>query len=193
MARRPPLCTDGSGIWAQPVPAAFDEDDDPDERVRLLAADLLVHRLLSALAFLGSHARDRCGTTGTVRVEVDLVDRMHSHPYAPPEPVARPGQPRPERLYPLALLQHGPCPPGEFACRHAQAEATALLDDLADAGHGLVEACSLLADQLFHAFGIAEASPVTPAGEIRRAAWNGPLQTAITGWADKNGVPQSGQ
>ena len=74
----------------------------------------------------------------------------------------RPGQLRPAHLYPLGLLQHGPYPAGEFVCRHAQAEATALLDDLADTGRGLVEACSLLADQLFHAFGIAEASPVTP-------------------------------
>ncbi|WP_327686274.1 hypothetical protein [Streptomyces sp. NBC_00467] len=187
------LCTDGSGIWAQPLPTSFDEDDDPGERVRLLAADLLVHRLMSALAFVGTHARDRCATTGTVRIEADVVDRMYPHPYAPPEPILRPGQLRPAHLYPLGLLQHGPYPASEFVCRHAQAEGTALLDDLADSGRGLVEAGSLLADQLFHAFGIAEASPVTPAGEIRRTAWNGPLQAAITDWADKSGVPQASQ
>ncbi|MET7717241.1 ATP-binding protein [Streptomyces sp. NPDC005407] len=186
------LYTDGSGIWALPLATSFDQDAEPNERVRALDADLLVHQLMSALAFLGAHARDRCGTTGTARVEADLVDRMYSHPWAPPEPYPRPGQLRPAHLYPLGLLQHGPHPHGEFVCRHAQAEATALLDDLADTGTGLVQACSLLADQLFHPFGIAEASPVAPVGEIRRAAWSGPLQAAITSWAEENGVPQTG-
>ncbi|WP_241519036.1 hypothetical protein [Streptomyces sp. CB03238] len=183
------LYTDGSGIWAQPLPTEFDKDIEPDERLRVLQADVLVHRLLSALAFLATHARDRCGATGTVSIEVDLVDRMYSHPYAPPEPYPRPGQPRPGHVYPLVLQQTSPFPPSEFLCRSAQGEATAVLDDLTDAGTGLVQAGSLLADQLFHAFGIAEAAPLTNQGEIRLPAWRQNVQPGITTWADHQGVP----
>ncbi|MBT2526984.1 ATP-binding protein [Streptomyces sp. ISL-99] len=181
------LYTDGSGIWAQPLPSVFD-DDEPDERLRVLRADVLVHRLLSALALLGAHARDRCGATGTVSIEVDLVDCMYSHPYAPPEPYSRPGQTRPDPACPLLLQQERPFPPSEFPCGSAQAEASALLDDLADTGTGLVQTGSLLTDQLFHAFGIAEAAPVTGQGEIRLAAWGQSLRAAITNWADQQGV-----
>ncbi|MFB6828436.1 AlbA family DNA-binding domain-containing protein [Streptomyces hydrogenans] len=184
--------TDGSGIWAQPLPKSFDEDEDPAERVLTTPADLVVHRLMSALAFLGAHARDRCGSTGTCRMEVDLVDRMYSHSYAPPEPLVRPGQQPPPHLYPLHLEQLQPYPNGAFVCPAASAEGTGFLDSLADAGSGLIEAASLLADQLFHSFGIAEASPLTSDGALRPEAWDLPLRAAITQWADKHSVRQTG-
>ncbi|WP_328445629.1 hypothetical protein OG780_06615 [Streptomyces sp. NBC_00386] len=46
-------------------------------------------------------------------------------------------------------------------CAYADSQAAALLDDLADGGTGIVQTASVLADKLFHAFGIAEATPIT--------------------------------
>lgn len=46
-------------------------------------------------------------------------------------------------------------------CAYADSRAAALLDDLADGGTGIVQTASVLADELFHAFGIAEAAPIT--------------------------------
>ncbi|MFC9183312.1 hypothetical protein ACFTZJ_21885 [Streptomyces globisporus] len=43
------------------------------------------------------------------------------------------------------------------ACAYADAEAAALVDDLADGGTELVQAASLIADELVQAFGIPEA------------------------------------
>ncbi|MGW9211236.1 AlbA family DNA-binding domain-containing protein [Embleya sp. NPDC055664] len=179
------LHDDGAGIWAHPVNTRVYTMDD-DTSVRVVDADVLVHRLMSALAFLGAHARDRCGTTGTVN-EVDLVDEMYSHPWAPPEPIARPGVPSREPAHPLVVEQRSG-QSATFNAVSAQAEITALLDDLADAGPALVQATSALADRLLHTFGIPEAAPVTTDGHIRRAAWSKDLCDAIVTWAGRHCV-----
>ncbi|WP_405542514.1 ATP-binding protein [Streptomyces phaeochromogenes] len=181
------LYDDGSGIWAQPIETWVDRDEDVDERVRFVEAGLLVHRLMSALAFLAGHARDRCGTTGTAAIEVHLVDEMYSHPYTPPEPVG--GRTPRERAYPMNVASPAPFPQGTRTAVYAQANVTALIDDLADARLGLVQASSPLADQIFHTFGIPEAHPLTQAGEIRASAWHIELRDAITSWAHTRGIP----
>jgi hypothetical protein len=182
------LHDDGSGIWAQPIETWVDRDEDVQDRMRFIEAGMLVHRLMSALAFLASHARDRCGTTGTATIEVDLVDEMYSHPYAPPKAVPRPGETPRERAYPITLGLPAPFPPGTHTSGSAQAEVTALIDDLADARTGLVQAASPLADQLFHTFGIPEAHPITNGGEIRTSAWHLELRDTITSWARKQTI-----
>ncbi|MFC8239341.1 AlbA family DNA-binding domain-containing protein [Streptomyces chartreusis] len=182
------LYDDGSGIWAQPLQTSVDNDEDPADRVRSLAGDVLAHRLMSALIFLAGHARDRCGVAGTVAVEVDLVDGMYAHPYAPPLPTPFPGQAARRESYPLAVDQVPPFPSGTHCATAAQAEVTALVDDLADGGTGLVQAASLLADQVFHTFGIPEAHCLTAAGRIRAAAWESTRRTGISAWADQQSI-----
>ncbi|QKW28263.1 ATP-binding protein [Streptomyces seoulensis] len=182
------LYDDGSGIWAQPLQTSVDNDEDPADRVRSLAGDFLAHRLMSALVFLASHARDRCGVVGTVAVEVDLVDGMYAHPYAPPPPMPLPGQAARREAYPLAVDQVPPFPSGTHCATAAQAEVTALVDDLADGSTGLVQAASLLADHLFHTFGIPEAHCITAAGGIRAAAWQLTRRTGISAWAEQQSI-----
>lgn len=181
------LYDDGSGIWAQPIETWAGQDQDRHERVRFVEADLLVHRLMSALAFLASHARDRCGATGTAAIEVDFVAGMCFHPYAPPKPVIE-LRPR-ERTYLMSVTSPAPFPQGASTAFYARADITALIDDLADARIGLVQASSPLADQLLHTFGIPEAHPLTPAGGIRASAWHIELREAITSWASTQGIP----
>lgn len=182
------LYDDGSGIWAQPLRTQVDEDEDSTDRVRSLGGDVLAHRLMSALIFLSGHARDRCGVTGTATVEVDLVDGMYAHPYAPPRPMPRPGQPAHEETYPMTVDQVPPFPSGTHCAMAAQAEITALVDDLADGTTGLVQAASLLTDQLVHTFGIPEAGCITGAGEIRTAAWQLEGRANIRDWALRQSI-----
>lgn len=182
------LYDDGSGIWAQPLPTRVDTDEDPTDRVRSLQGDVLAHRLMSALAFLAAHARDRCAATGTATVEVDLVDGMYAHPYAPPRPIRRPGQPARSETYPLTVEQVPPFPSGTHCAEAAQAEATALVDDLADGSTGMVQAASLLANHLVHTFGIPEAHSITAAGELRLVAWQSEQRENISAWAHQQSI-----
>ncbi|WP_329273300.1 ATP-binding protein [Streptomyces pseudovenezuelae] len=185
------LYDDGSGIWAVPLPTRVDRDEDLTDRVRSLQGDVLAHRLMSALTFLAAHARDRCAVTGTATVEVDLVDGMYAHPYALPRPTLRPGQPARRESYPLTVEQVPPFPSGTHCAEAAQAEATALVDDLADGGTGMVQAASLLANQLVHTFGIPEAHCITAAGELRLAAWQSEQRETISAWAQRQSIAAS--
>lgn len=74
-------------------------------------------------------------------------------------------------------------------CAYADSEAVAFLDDLADGAAGLVQTASLLADDLFQAYGIAEAPPITRSGEIRESAWAPDLRPRILRWATDHDVP----
>ncbi|GAA4026975.1 hypothetical protein GCM10022232_85860 [Streptomyces plumbiresistens] len=181
------LYDDGAGIWAQPIETWVGRDGGGREQARFAEAGLLVHRLMSALAFLAGHARDRCGTTGTAAIEVCFVDEMHSHPHAPPEPAV--GRIPRERAYPMAVALPASFRQHTRTSAYAQADGTAVLDDLADARTGLVQASSPLADQIFHTFGIAEAHPLVHTGEIRASAWHFELRDTITSWARTRGVP----
>ncbi|GGP93046.1 AlbA family DNA-binding domain-containing protein [Streptomyces melanogenes] len=182
------LYDDGSGIWAQPLPTQVDTDEDPKDRVRSLHGDVLAHRLMSALIFLSAHARDRCGATGTATVEVDLVHSMYDHPYAPPRPIRRPGQPARRETSLLTVVQVPPFPSGTHCAEAAQAEVTALIDDLADSGMEMVQAASLLENHLVHTFGIPEAHCVTAAGELRVAAWQLEQRDNISAWARRHSI-----
>ncbi|MFJ8770261.1 AlbA family DNA-binding domain-containing protein [Streptomyces clavifer] len=177
------LYDDGSGIWVQPLPTRVDTDEDPTDRVRSLQGDVLVHRMMSAVTFLAAHARDRCAATGTASVEVGLVDGMYAHPYAPPRPFPRPGQPARSETYPLSVDQVPPFPSGTHCSEVAQAEATALVDDLADGSTGMAQAVSLLANHLVHTFGIPEAHSVSAAGALRLAAWHPAQRENMSAWA----------
>lgn len=141
----------------------------------------------SGTVFLAGHARDRCGITGTAAIEVCFVDQMHSHPHAPLEPAV--GRTSRERVLPMAVALPASFPQHMRTSAYAQADGAAVLDDLADARTGLVQASSPLADQIFHTFGIAEAHPLVHTGEIRASAWHFELRDTITSWARTRGVP----
>jgi hypothetical protein len=78
-------------------------------------------------------------------------------------------------------------------CAFADSQAAALLDDLADGGTGLVQTASVLADELFHAFGIAEAVPITRDGEIRSTVWSEDLRPRILRWAQAHRIAVLGE
>ncbi|MEY9968478.1 hypothetical protein ABIA33_006562 [Streptacidiphilus sp. MAP12-16] len=172
------LHRDGSGAAAVPLTCHTEFD----HKIQTVQADELVHGLLSALAFLAQHARDRAGAAGTVLLKASLVDELPSHPSSPP--IAR------ERTQYMLGIQApgGPLTRGTLYCPCAQASVTALLDDLADTGGPLVQAASLLADELVQAYGLPEAHPLTAAGEIRLSGWSAKLNPAITTWAAANHV-----
>lgn len=172
------LHRDGSGTFAQRVPLRFMDID--YKRFTWLPPDLMVWLLMSALNILALHARDRTGATGTALIRAALVQ---SPPRQPDDPN--------RRAFPFPLIvDYGvdEVPLSTQSCTHADGEAVALLDDLAIEGPALVQATSQLADEIVQAFGIAEALPVTPAGELRQAGWGVSLRNAMTKWARAHGI-----
>ncbi|MFD5681795.1 hypothetical protein [Streptomyces bacillaris] len=150
------------------------------ERSTWLPPDLMVWLLMSALNILALHARDRTGATGTALIRAVLVQ---SPPRQPDDPSRRASP------FPL-IVDYGvdEVPLSTQSCTHADGEAVALLDDLAIEGPALVQATSQLADEIVQASGIAEALPVTSAGELRQAGWGVSLRYAMTKWARAHGI-----
>ncbi|MFJ8608169.1 helix-turn-helix domain-containing protein [Streptomyces sp. NPDC093675] len=147
--------------------------------------DTVVWLLMSALHLLASHARDRTGATSTALVRTALVAAPHHHPHGPARPNLHPLLPfRIDTLKPTGQRT----PLSTQTCGYADSEAVALLDDLADAGPGLVQAAAVLADELVQAFGIAEAAPVTRDGELRQQQWSPQLRPGLVRWAQAHGV-----
>ncbi|MFB7266185.1 helix-turn-helix domain-containing protein [Streptomyces nojiriensis] len=179
------LHRDGSGVWAAGMLSGTAIVDSKEFHFANL--DAVVYELLSALAFLGAHARDRAGTTGTARVKAALVEAPHTHPHGPPRPNLAP-------LLPFRIDQvdnHGVrrAQLSTQMCPYADAEAVALVDDLADARAPLVQAAAYLADELVQAFGIVEATPITRDGSINAAAWTAYYKARIEPWARARQVP----
>jgi hypothetical protein len=153
--------------------------------------DTVVYELLTALYLLGSHARDRAGTTGTALIKAALVDAPHSHPQGPPTPNMHPLMPF--RIDNVSSVSGRRAALSTQFCAFADSQAAALLDDLADGGTGLVQTASVLADELFHAFGIAEAVPITRDGEIRSTVWSEDLRPRILRWAQAHRIAVLGE
>ncbi|MFC1432731.1 helix-turn-helix domain-containing protein [Streptacidiphilus sp. N1-3] len=172
------LHRDGSGAAAVPLSCHTEFDD----KIQTVQVDEVAHGLLSALVLLARHARDRAGAAGTALLKASLVDELPSHPNS--LPIARD-----RTQYALTLTAPGgPMTRGTLSCACAQASATALLDDLADAGAPLVQAASHLADELVQAYGLPEAHALTAAGEIRLSGWSTTLSPVIAVWAAANNV-----
>lgn len=182
------LYDDGAGIWAQPIPAHVQTADD-NTQLWNVSVELVVHRLVSALAFLARHARDRCGAMGTAVVEATLVNAMYSHPRAPAPPMPRPGVPARDPVYLLGVQQRR-APESPMVSAGAHADVSALLDDLADESVALVQAASVLSDRLFHTFGLPEVRCITAEGALRQASWvGGELGDRFIAWATERSVP----
>ncbi|MGW6521710.1 AlbA family DNA-binding domain-containing protein [Streptomyces sp. NPDC054962] len=180
------LHRDGSGCWALRV---VGQVSTVDLREFFWAEpDTVVWLLLSALQTLGAHARDRAGAASTAMVRAALVAAPHHHPGGPARPNLHPLLPfRLDTLHPTGRRT----PVSTQDCAFADSDAVALLDDLADAGPGLVQSASLLADELLQAFGIPEAATLTRDGQLRLAAWSTQLRPGLTRWAQAHGVELS--
>ncbi|MFE8975826.1 MULTISPECIES: AlbA family DNA-binding domain-containing protein [Streptomyces] len=172
------LHRDGSGTFAQRVPLRIRGIG--SQRVTWLPPDMVVWMLMAALNILALHARDRAGATGTALIRAALVQQRPEHPVDPDLLVSP---------FPL-IIDYGAdeVPLSTQSCTYADGEAVALLDDLAIEGPALVQATSRLTDEIVQAFGVAEALPITPAGELRRAGWGTPLRSAMTEWARAHGI-----
>ncbi|MFC6065963.1 AlbA family DNA-binding domain-containing protein [Streptomyces ochraceiscleroticus] len=188
-ASRAELHRDGAAAWAIPLrtrPITLE-----DGEIHSAEPDAVVHILMSALHFLGSHARDRAAATGTTYVSVWLLDEPSTHPKVLPMlslPLPRRTPALPLRIDRYDPRESEPIELSTQACKQATAHGTALLDDLADANVGLVQTAALLADELFQAFGIPEARPITQSGHLRRSEWQSSLLNQITAWATTHGV-----
>ncbi|MEU9575336.1 ATP-binding protein [Streptomyces massasporeus] len=112
----------------------------------------VVYHLLCALPFLADHARDRAAASGTALVNATLVADMYDHPLHDEIDVLRPSS-IPFRVDPLDPGSGQRTPVSPHTCQYAYAQATVLLDDIADRGRGLLEATAVLADEPLQAFG----------------------------------------
>lgn len=178
------LHRDGSGSWALRL---YDNTSTADSiQFHWAEPDTLVWLLLSALHVLGGHARDRTGATGTALIKAAVVDAPHSHPEGPARPQMYPLPPF--RIDTMRASGTERLPLSTQSCAYADSEAVALLDDLTDAGPSLIQTASLLADELVQAFGIAEAPPLTRAGQLRQSGWSQQLRRGVLGWAEKQAI-----
>ncbi|MEU9412365.1 ATP-binding protein [Streptomyces sp. NPDC048281] len=146
----------------------------------------VVYQLLCALPFLADHARDRAAASGTALVKAVLVGDMADHP-AHTKPSRHARTTLPFRVDPLD-------PSGQrfqawaLACQYAHADATVLLDEIADRGRGLLEATAVLADELLQAFGYPENMVISRTGQLRRGRFTDRNSGAMERWARKHGV-----
>lgn len=177
------LHRDGSGSWALRIVGHTSTAD--LQEFNWAEPDTVVWLLMSALQMLGTHARDRAGATSTSLVKAAIVDAPHNHPHGPARPDMHPLLP-----FRIDTLQSTGrrTPLSTETCAYADSEAVAFLDDLADAGPGLVQAASLLADELVQAFGIAEAAPLTRDGKLRQQEWSAQLRPGLTQWAQAHDI-----
>ncbi|MFD4224777.1 AlbA family DNA-binding domain-containing protein [Streptomyces griseus] len=148
------LHRDGSGVGISGIPVQTLMFD--GTQYNYADVDAVAGELLSMLEFLAIHARDRAGVSGTMLIKAAVCEAPYRHPQGPPRPIMNPmfrfridqndkwGSPR------VSLSTQ--------SCAYADAEAVALVDDLADGGVELVQATALIADELVHAFGIPEAA-----------------------------------
>lgn len=179
------LHRDGSGVWAQRVAPRTSIVDGAE--FFWTEPDTLVWLLMSALNVLALHARDRAGATGTALLKAALVESPGRHP-AERSGLMPKGPFLPLRIDRLRPIGTGRIPLSSQSCPYADGEAVALLDDLANEGPALVQATSRLADEIVQAFGITEAPPITPAGELRQAGWGNELREQMMKWALANGI-----
>ncbi|MFK0132445.1 helix-turn-helix domain-containing protein [Streptomyces rubiginosohelvolus] len=147
------LHRDGSGAWVSALPVQMVMFD--GAQFNYADVNAVASELLDMLQFLATHARDRAGVSGTMLIKAAVCEAPHRHPQGPPRPNLNP-------MLRFRIDQNDKWGRPHVAmstqsCRYADAEAAALVDDLADGGTELVQATALVADELVHAFGIPEA------------------------------------
>ncbi|MBQ1009396.1 ATP-binding protein [Micromonospora sp. M51] len=175
------LHTDGSGVFALAVSnlgsrrATAQRGGEPDDSGRQVVTDEgIATGIVSGLLQLGQHARDRAAAGGTalIRAQLHLVAE------------SRPTTIGHTRFYGMGETRTGE----QYQVRADPAEAAASVDDLAQAGPGLIEAAALLLDELGHAFGVIEMGQLSRDGRVRRRYWSSSRHPEIVKWAEANGI-----
>jgi hypothetical protein len=147
----------------------------------------VVYQLLCGLPFLADHARDRAAASDTALVNATLVAGMSDHPLHDEIDVLRPSS-IPFRVDPLDLGSGQRTAVSAHTCQYAAAQATVLLDDIADRGRGLLEATAVLADELLQAFGYPENGLITRTGDLRTGGFTARNRGAVAVWARERGL-----
>ncbi|MFI7661782.1 helix-turn-helix domain-containing protein [Micromonospora parva] len=172
------LHTDGSGVFAvhlqdlarQRMPQL--PDDEP--RPQLVADEAIALGIMSGLYRLGQHARDRAAAGGGALVRAQLFPVTAERPTGIGH-VRFYGIGEPRSDYPLEVAA-------------SPAEASGSLDDLAEAGPGLIATAAILLDEVGHSFGVPEMGQLSRDGKVRRRYWSRPTQTHISEWAESYGI-----
>ncbi|MHA6966693.1 AlbA family DNA-binding domain-containing protein [Glutamicibacter bergerei] len=164
---------DGSGAFAlRLIEQAPSSRATPAESEDLLiVGDSLISSVLSGLKHLGSHTRDRTGTSGNALIRASLM---------PPT----------DRAVQLGSIRHHWCDPrGESVfSQKITAETVADIDGLASPGPELVSTAARLAGEVAQGFGIAEIGHITKDGEVRLSDWYQDSQVQVRSWATGNGI-----
>ncbi|WP_327651983.1 ATP-binding protein [Micromonospora aurantiaca] len=178
------LHSDGSGVFAMAVgdmnhprtPPATVPEEQGQPRGQLVEDEAIATAILSGLAQLGYHARDRAGAGGTALVRAQL------HPVSPQQPTAI-GHARHYGIPEFIAGEH-------WETQAAPAEVAASLDDLGQPGPGLTQAAALLLHELGQAFGVTEMWQLTRDGVIRRRYWGqrSGRQAPLVAWAHAHGI-----
>jgi hypothetical protein len=170
------LHTDGSGAYGVCVLDLLERRrqqpvQEGEPQPQMIHEEALVIAVLSGLLHLARHARDRAAAGGSALI------RAQVYPISP-ERSTELGHLHPQgfidALGSRALTAQPPA-----------AEAVAPLDDLAQPGPSLTQATALLANEIAHAFGIAELGHISRDGQIRRRYW---AHTPIVTWAEQHGI-----
>lgn len=170
------LHTDGSGVyglgladvseWIRPGLARHEGGP------QIVSDEWIAIGVISGLAHLAQHARDRAAAGGTALIRAQLV------PITPD----RPTEIGSNRQFPEIRSSHA------LTVAPPPAEAAAPLDGLTEPGAELVAAAALLIDELGQAFGIPEMGQLTRDGQLRRPYWDRNWQTQIVKWASDHGI-----
>ncbi|MFD4219701.1 hypothetical protein [Streptomyces griseus] len=126
------LHRDGSGAWISGIPVQTVMSEGTE--FNYADVNVVVDELQNMLEFLAAHARDRAGVSGTMLVKAALCEAPHRH-------LLGPGRPHLNPMLTFRIDHYGTrrLPLSTQSCRYADAEAAALVDDLADGGTELVQ------------------------------------------------------
>ncbi|MFF0769869.1 helix-turn-helix domain-containing protein [Nonomuraea wenchangensis] len=195
-AVRAELHADGAGTFVI-YPEAINPSSGDETKVGILDAEIVL-RTISALRYLGRHARDRTGATGSALLRVMLLSDLYLHPAIKPKHYGEewPHNDPSYGRYVVDLLtptKIGGAPRswGSRAVRLAHGESVAWLDDLSDDGQPLIRAAAHLVGDLLQMFGIAENAQARRDGSVSPYAW-GSTWAVIESWVQVSGIPVVG-
>lgn len=173
------LHSDGSGTFLLALPPS------DDDKSALIGASEAVFYLLSGARFLGRHARERAGATGIAAVRVSLLggtESAHgiavgSQEYSQPDDVP----------ITLSYEENYSDYLGLETATQGSGTAYAHVDDLASDSHELVSAVALAVNEVFQAFGVAEAPQLDArTGVVKPDYWR--LYPEFSEWARSAGL-----
>lgn len=173
------LHNDGSGTFIIALPLTAD-----GKSVQIGASEAVCY-LMSGLRYLGRHARDRAGATGIAAIRASLLGGTETaHGFGRvSQKYPQPGD------VPITLSYDGNHSDylGIEPSSQGTGTAYAHVDDLASDSHGLVSATALAVNEVFQAFGVAEAPQLDArTGTVKLRHWRS--YPEFSEWAKKAGL-----